>query len=123
MSKITGTGANDLSAEVPEIEPNELVLKNKIGGGQFGDVFIGTCRGKTVAIKKLHAKQFEAKMLEEFKKEVAILTCAPCLSWFMSSLSSNVNIKTFASPKCGTFYGRVHDAWAPGYRHRIHAQR
>jgi len=74
MSKLTGTGADDLSAEVPEIDPNELVVKSKIGGGQFGDVFLGTCRGKTVAIKKLHAKQFEAKLLEEFRKEVAILT-------------------------------------------------
>lgn len=27
-----------------------------------------------VAIKKLHAKQLEAKLLEEFRKEVAILT-------------------------------------------------
>lgn len=69
------TGSSDQAAEVPEIGPDELTLKAKIGGGQFGDVFIGSCRGKTVAIKKLHAKQLEAKMLEEFRKEVAILTC------------------------------------------------
>lgn len=68
------TGSSDHSAEVPEIGPDELIFKSKIGGGQFGDVFLGTCRGKTVAIKKLHAKQFEAKLLEEFRKEVAILT-------------------------------------------------
>ena len=30
----------------PDIEPQELVLGEKLGEGQFGTVYRGTCRGK-----------------------------------------------------------------------------
>lgn len=56
------------------IQPNELKCGQQIGEGCFGVVWKGTCRGQEVAIKKLHVTEFENATLEEFKKEVSILT-------------------------------------------------
>lgn len=72
MTQVTPTGKAD-TTEVPEIGPDEVKNLVKVGGGQFGSVFKGECRGKIVAVKKLFAK-IDEKSLEEFRKEVAILT-------------------------------------------------
>jgi len=60
--------------QTPEVEKGEIKLEEKIGGGCFGNVFKGAVRGKTVAIKKLHAQAMDAATLEEFRKEVEIMT-------------------------------------------------
>lgn len=51
-------------------------MLEEIGKGNFGRVYKGNCRGKIVAVKQLFAKDLEIKVLEEFKKEVAVLTYA-----------------------------------------------
>jgi hypothetical protein len=56
----------------PEILPEELTYHTKIGGGCFGSVFRGECRGKEVAIKKLFRQDLSEKALNDFKKEVEI---------------------------------------------------
>lgn len=56
----------------PEIQPEELTFYEKIGGGCYGNVFRGECRGKEVAIKKLFKQDLKPESIAEFKKEVEI---------------------------------------------------
>ena len=69
-------GNGEGTAAAPLIAPNEIRTEQKIGGGSFGTVYRGVCRGKTVAIKKLHQQSMDKDVLEEFKKEVEIMTYA-----------------------------------------------
>lgn len=58
-----------------EIEHEDLELQKRIGSGGFAEVFYGYRKsdGTVVAIKRLRNQQFDAKMLEMFKREVGIL--------------------------------------------------
>merc|ERR1712137_1149231 len=56
----------------PDINPNELTYIKKIGGGCFGSVYEGECRGILVAIKKLFKQDLSQKALSEFKQEVEV---------------------------------------------------
>jgi len=58
----------------PEIRSEEIEIGDKFGGGCFGSVYKGKCRGATVAIKQLHKQDLDSKILEDFRKEVDILT-------------------------------------------------
>jgi serine/threonine protein kinase len=58
----------------PEIIADELEYQEKIGGGCFGSVYRGRCRGKEVAIKKLFRQDVDEKTLNEFKKEVHVMS-------------------------------------------------
>eukprot|EP01125_Pyxidicula_operculata_P008052 TRINITY_DN2723_c0_g2_i1.p1 TRINITY_DN2723_c0_g2~~TRINITY_DN2723_c0_g2_i1.p1 ORF type:complete len:520 (-),score=121.37 TRINITY_DN2723_c0_g2_i1:64-1623(-) len=71
LPSIGQSGADNVV--VPDISANELITTMKIGSGCFGTVYKGTCRGKTVAIKKLHQQDLEENVMDEFKKEIAIL--------------------------------------------------
>ena len=57
----------------PDIEPHEIVLGEKLGEGQFGAVYRGTCRGKEVAVKRLFKQDLDPETLADFKKEVEIM--------------------------------------------------
>jgi len=56
----------------PDIDPSELTYIKKIGGGCFGNVYEGKCRGMKVAIKKLFKQDLNEKSLAEFKREVEV---------------------------------------------------
>jgi len=56
----------------PDILPHEIKYIKKIGGGCFGSVFLGECRGTTVAVKKLFKQDLNEKSLSEFKREVEL---------------------------------------------------
>jgi serine/threonine protein kinase len=56
----------------PEIKPEEMMYFEKIGGGCYGNVYRGECRGKEVAIKKLFKQNLKPQTIAEFKKEVEI---------------------------------------------------
>jgi len=60
--------------QTPEIDKNEIQILEKIGGGCFGTVYKGICRGKQVAVKKLHTQNLDSDVMEEFRKEVKIMT-------------------------------------------------
>lgn len=58
----------------PEIHPSEIESDGfEIGGGTFGKVLKGKCRGKDVAIKVLHRPITNEKMLAAFKGEVDLM--------------------------------------------------
>jgi len=58
----------------PEIKFEEIKWGEKIGGGCFGSVFKGKCRGQDVAIKQLLKQDLDSKILEDFRREVDIMT-------------------------------------------------
>jgi len=58
----------------PEIRAEEIIYGEKIGGGCFGSVYKGRCRGADVAIKKLLKQDLDPRVLEDFRKEVDIMT-------------------------------------------------
>jgi hypothetical protein len=57
--------------------PEELKYFHKVGGGCFGNVFLGECRGIKVAIKKLFKQDLNSNSLNEFKKEVEFCRYEP----------------------------------------------
>eukprot|EP00002_Diphylleia_rotans_P015923 TRINITY_DN3085_c0_g1_i2.p1 TRINITY_DN3085_c0_g1~~TRINITY_DN3085_c0_g1_i2.p1 ORF type:complete len:1462 (-),score=243.35 TRINITY_DN3085_c0_g1_i2:187-4572(-) len=52
---------------------NELVFKDELGVGSFGQVFRGEWRGTEVAIKRLTLKNQSKQLMQEFDKEIAIM--------------------------------------------------
>eukprot|EP01129_Flabellula_baltica_P001831 TRINITY_DN11739_c0_g1_i1.p1 TRINITY_DN11739_c0_g1~~TRINITY_DN11739_c0_g1_i1.p1 ORF type:complete len:523 (-),score=125.74 TRINITY_DN11739_c0_g1_i1:23-1591(-) len=101
-----------MDSTAPTINPHEVEILEKIGGGCFGDVFRGVCRGKDVAVKKLHVTELEDQMLEEFKKEVDIMIHLrhPNVILFMGASiePGELMIVTELMPR-GDVYSIVHD--------------
>jgi len=60
--------------QAPEIDPSEIEELEIIGEGSFGKVYIGRCRGKDVAIKKLNKPITDTKTLKTFKDEVGVMS-------------------------------------------------
>lgn len=54
-----------------EIKSEELELVQKIAAGQFGEVYLGICRGQKVAVKVL--KKVDNEQLGKFKTEISIM--------------------------------------------------
>jgi serine/threonine protein kinase len=71
---LTGTLTTEGETQAPDIAASEVKIIEKIGSGCFGTVYRGSCRGKDVAVKKLHQQTLVDAALEEFKKEVEIMT-------------------------------------------------
>lgn len=74
MSSFSTISSSSDLKQTPEIDRNEVKFEEKIGGGCFGNVYRGKCRGKNVAIKKLLNQDMDDHTLEEFRKEVEIMT-------------------------------------------------
>jgi serine/threonine protein kinase len=58
----------------PEIDPNEIEINHILGDGSFGTVYKGYCRQKAVAVKKLIKQDLNEKELEDFRREIEILS-------------------------------------------------
>lgn len=51
----------------------QLVIQEKVGDGSFGEVFKGRLWGTEVAIKRLKAAAVQGSLLDDLKREIAIL--------------------------------------------------
>jgi len=87
----------------PEIQPHEIKCLEKIGGGCFGEVFRGKCRGIEVAVKRLFRNDLDEKTLADFRKEVEIMSRLnhPNVVLFMGACTTpgNMAIVTELMPK------------------------
>jgi len=62
-------------SSLPEIDPSEIEFDTKIGEGSYGQVFSGTCRGKTVAIKVFKPGMFQTEEERQaIREEVRIMS-------------------------------------------------
>ncbi|KAF2073209.1 hypothetical protein CYY_005491 [Polysphondylium violaceum] len=92
-----------------EIDKADIIFNReaKLGSGAFGSVFKGVVRGKEVAIKKLTQQFFDESIMNEFKKEVCLMTKLrnPHLLLFMGACTTpgDLCIVTELMPK-----GSVH---------------
>lgn len=58
--------------EVDIIDYNTLSLNKYLGGGSYGEVYMGTWQCETVAVKQLSCNSLTRDSQLEFKKEVEI---------------------------------------------------
>ncbi|EFA85214.1 SH2 domain-containing protein [Heterostelium album PN500] len=116
ITSSAASGLEDLSIKEEEkeitkweIDKQDIIINRdaKIGAGAFGSVFKGSVRGKEVAIKKLTQQFYDETVLNEFRKEVCLMTKLrnPHLLLFMGACTTqgNLSIVTELMPK-----GSVH---------------
>lgn len=58
----------------PEIDPSEIVIQHALGDGAYGTVYKGMCRSNAVAVKRLHKQDLSDSEIENFRREVEILS-------------------------------------------------
>jgi len=105
-------GPHIIHSGPPEIQPQEIKYLEKIGGGCFGEVYRGKCRGIEVAVKRLNRQDLDPKTLADFKKEVEIMSKLnhPNVVLFMGACTTpgHMAIVTELMPK-GNFAQLLHD--------------
>jgi serine/threonine protein kinase len=78
----------------PEILPHEINKVKKLGKGNYGQVWLGSCRGDNVAIKLLSNKLVDEDTINEFKNECEILMAIrhPNIVLFMGACLEKNNL-------------------------------
>ncbi|EFA81968.1 protein tyrosine kinase [Heterostelium album PN500] len=94
------------------IDIGEVSLGERIGKGNFGEVFKGHWRGAVVAIKKLPAHNITDHVLKEFHREIELMRNLrhPNVIQFLGSctIPPNICICTEYMPR-GSLYSILHD--------------
>eukprot|EP01104_Vermistella_antarctica_P008500 TRINITY_DN212_c0_g1_i1.p1 TRINITY_DN212_c0_g1~~TRINITY_DN212_c0_g1_i1.p1 ORF type:complete len:524 (+),score=140.72 TRINITY_DN212_c0_g1_i1:197-1768(+) len=95
----------------PEIQAHEIVYQEKIGGGCFGHVYTGKCRGNQVAVKKLFRQDLNEKTLTNFKKEVEICSRVhhPNVVLFMGACTKPGEMAIVSELMTGNVQSLIHD--------------
>lgn len=113
LGAVDGRGGVTGGLERWEIDP--LLIKNpgtSLGTGSFGTVFKAELHGKPVAVKKLSTQKFDDKTLDDFRKEVAIMSTLrhPNVLLFMGACTQpgNLLIVTELMPR-GSVYDLLRD--------------
>ncbi len=78
-----------------EVAPYEVQFGRQIGSGSFGVVYTATFRGRTVAVKKIHAHALRnSASISEFQSEVAVLCTLkhPNILAFMGACTKPPNL-------------------------------
>ncbi|KAJ6238954.1 serine/threonine-protein kinase edr1 [Anaeramoeba flamelloides] len=77
-----------------EISPEEVQDLEAIGSGAYGNVFRAIWRGKEVAVKRIKPEYVRGEHLEEFKREVLVLsrTRHPNIVLFMGACTQLPNL-------------------------------
>ena len=78
-----------------EVAPYEVQFGQQIGSGSFGVVYTAKFRGRTVAVKKIHAHALRnAASISEFQSEVAVLCTLkhPNILGFMGACTKPPNL-------------------------------
>jgi serine/threonine protein kinase len=78
----------------PEIDPSEIEIGHVLGDGSFGTVYMGHCRQKAVAVKKLLKQNLSEQDLEDFRREIEILSSMfhPNICLFMGACTQPGNL-------------------------------
>jgi len=110
----TDAGEEGNSLKKWEIDPSLIVRPgNSLGTGSFGTVFKAFLHGKAVAVKKLFTQKFDEKTLEDFRREVAIMSTLrhPNVLLFMGACTEpgNLLIVTELMPR-GSVYDILRDS-------------
>lgn len=58
-----------------EIDDSEIKLIKPLGQGCYGAVYLGECRGTTVAVKVPHIQELSKEELADLRKEIQIMAC------------------------------------------------
>lgn len=91
---------------------NELKFHDKIGAGNFGEVYAGEYRGADVAIKKLKFQDLQRHQIEEFTQEVSVMVGLrhPNIVLLMGACNEppNLCIVTEYMPQ-GSLYSVIHN--------------
>ncbi|GAM19520.1 hypothetical protein SAMD00019534_026950 [Acytostelium subglobosum LB1] len=99
--------------EGKNIDIGEVKLGERIGKGNFGEVYKGYWRGAVVAVKKLPAHNITEVVMKEFHREIELMKNLrhPNVLQFLGSctIPPNICICTEYMPR-GSLYSILHDA-------------
>lgn len=95
---------------VPQIEPDEIRLRGKLGAGCFGTVYVGECRSIEVAVKVPKKQDISTRTLRNFCKEVEIMSKIfhPNVCLFMGACTTPGNIQIVSEKLEGDLDSRIH---------------
>ena len=104
-----GGGPRLLQSNVTLIPYSQLTVGARLAGGSFKDVFEGTWLGTRVAIGKLKMARLPARELEEFKREVQMLSTLshPNIVQLMGACTDPLAIVTPLCPR-GSLWNLLH---------------